>query len=80
MSSPIGAVQKKSNGIFTGWRRIHDLSLPLGKSVNDGIPKNFGTLKYPTIDDAVDPDMDVPAQKLETQLGPLVSIRIEPRF
>jgi hypothetical protein len=54
MASPIGAVQKKSNGVFTGWRRIHDLSFPHGKSVNDGIPKHFGSLKYQTIDDAID--------------------------
>ena len=53
ISSPIGAVQKKSNGTFTGWRRIHDLSCPRGLSVNDGIPQHFGSLKYQTIDDAI---------------------------
>jgi len=53
VSSPIGAVQKKSNGEFTGWRRIHDLSYPTGSSVNDGIPRHFGSLKYQTLDDAI---------------------------
>ena len=50
--SPLGAVQKKTNGLPTGWRRIHDLSYPIGKSVNDGIPEPYGTLMYQTIDDA----------------------------
>jgi len=36
--SPLGAVPKKTNGVQTGWRRIHDLSFPKGLSVNDGIP------------------------------------------
>jgi hypothetical protein len=53
ISSPIGAVQKRSNGIFTGWRRIHDLSYPPNASVNNGIPKHFGSLKYQTIDHAI---------------------------
>ena len=51
--SPLGAVEKKAAGIRTGWRRIHDLSYPLGRSVNDGIPEAFGTLTYQTFDDAV---------------------------
>ena len=54
ISSPIGAVHKKSNGEFTGWRRIHDLSFPPGRSVNNGISKHFRKLKYQTLDDAVD--------------------------
>jgi hypothetical protein len=45
-SSLLGAVQKKINGIQTGWRRIHDLSYPQGNSVNDGIPEHFGSLTY----------------------------------
>lgn len=51
--SPLGAVQKKTNGQFMGWRRIHDLSYPIGQSVNDGIPEHYGTLVYQTIDDAI---------------------------
>ena len=51
--SPLGAVQKKTNGLPTGWRRIHDLSYPNGKSVNDGIAEQYGTLVYQTIDDAI---------------------------
>ena len=51
--SPLGAVEKKQNGKRTGWRRIHDLSHPFGRSVNDGIPQKFGTLQYQTFDDAI---------------------------
>ena len=51
--SPLGAVEKKSAGIHTGWRRIHDLSFPPGRSVNDGIPEAYGTLSYQTFDDAI---------------------------
>jgi hypothetical protein len=36
-----------------GWRRIHDLSFPYGKSVNDGIQEEYGSLIYQTFDDAV---------------------------
>ena len=46
--SPLGAVQKKTCGLQAGWRRIHDLSYPIGKSVNDGIPEQYGTLAYQT--------------------------------
>jgi hypothetical protein len=51
--SPLGAVEKRLNGAFNGWRRIHDLSCPRGKSVNDGIKEHFGSLSYQTLDDAV---------------------------
>ena len=51
--SPLGAVEKKANGVRTSWRRIHDLSYPHGSSVNDGIPPEFGTLHYQTLDDAI---------------------------
>jgi len=51
--SPIGVVPKISNGVQTGWRRIHDLSFPPGLSVNDGIPPSYGSLLYQTIDDAI---------------------------
>jgi hypothetical protein len=51
--SPLGAVEKKTNGIHTGWRRIHDLSYPHTYSVNDGIPQYYGSLLYQTLDDAV---------------------------
>src|SRR2546423_853085 len=52
-TSPVGAIQKKTNGKFTGWRRIHGLSYPIGQSVNDGIPEHYGTLVYQSIDDAI---------------------------
>lgn len=46
MSSPLGLVPKADGG----WRRIHNLSSPLGQSVNDAIPAEFATLKYSTVD------------------------------
>ena len=52
--SPLGAVPKKQNGEFIGWRRIHDLSFPHGSSVNDGIPEHYRSLEYQTLDDAID--------------------------
>jgi ribonuclease HI len=47
VSSPLGLVVK-SDGTF---RRIHHLSYPPGKSVNDGIPESYGYLKYDTFQD-----------------------------
>ena len=44
--SPLDAVKKKANGLTTGWRRIHDLSLPPRRSVNDGIQEEYGILLY----------------------------------
>ena len=49
ISSPLG-LAPKPNG---GWRRIHHLSHPAGRSVNDYIPQQWGSLEYPTIDDAI---------------------------
>ena len=46
--SPLGLVPKTTAGLTTGWRRIHDLSAPTGRSVNDGIPKHYGTIVYET--------------------------------
>ena len=51
--SPIGLVPKQVNGAQFGWRVIFDLSSPEGASVNDGIPKEYGTLVYETLNDAV---------------------------
>ena len=51
--SPIGLVPKISNGIQIGWRLIFDLSSPEGYSVNDYIPKEYGTIAYETLDDAI---------------------------
>ena len=47
--SPIGVVPKKTCGEF---RFIQHLSYPEGHSINDGIPKEFCSVKYQTIDDA----------------------------
>lgn len=47
--SPLGLVPKHDGG----WRRIHDLSYPSSRSVNDNIPKAFGELEYATVDEAI---------------------------
>ena len=51
--SPIGLVPKSSEGIQIGWRTIFDLSSPDGHSVNDDIPKEYGTIIYETLDNAI---------------------------
>jgi Reverse transcriptase (RNA-dependent DNA polymerase) len=45
VTSPLGLVPKGDSG----WRRIHNLSSPLGDSVNCHIPPEFGTLEYTTV-------------------------------
>ena len=52
--SSIGLVPKKVNGIQTGWRLIFDLSCPDGWSVNDGIPKEYGTIEYESLSRAIE--------------------------
>ena len=51
--SPLGLVPKKRDGEQTGWRMIFYLSCPQGQSVNDGIPKEFGTLQYESFQHAL---------------------------
>ena len=51
--SPIGLAPKWANGMQNGWRVIFDLSSPEGVSVNDGIPKEYGTIAYETLNDAI---------------------------
>ena len=51
--SPVGVVPKRTDGIQTGWRLIFDLSCPDGKSVNDGIPVDYGTISYEALDTAI---------------------------
>ena len=51
--SPIGLVPKSTEGIQIGWRTIFDLSSPDGHSVNDGIPKEYGTIIYETLDNTI---------------------------
>jgi len=41
------------DGTQTGWRTIFDLSSPEGHSVNDGIPKEYGSIVYETIENAI---------------------------
>ena len=48
--SPLGVVPKKVPGEF---RVIHNLSYPDGESVNDYIPKEFATVQYATIQNAI---------------------------
>jgi hypothetical protein len=45
--SPLGIVSKSDGG----WRRTHNLSWPEGRSINDAIPAEYGTLVYSTIDE-----------------------------
>ena len=52
--SPIGVVPKKSDSIQTGWRVIFDLSCPTGRSVNDGIPQEYGCIAYEPLQRAID--------------------------
>lgn len=49
ISSPLG-LAPKSNG---KWRRIHHLSFPAGKSVNDHIQAEWRSIEYTSFDDAV---------------------------
>ena len=51
--SPIGLVPKMNDGIHTGWRPIFDLSCPESRSVNDGIPTEYGAIIYETLDNAI---------------------------
>ena len=48
--SPLGVVPKKAEGEF---RLIHHLSYPEGGSVNDCIPREFSSVTYATIDQAI---------------------------
>lgn len=49
--SPLG-MRRKANGI--DWRAIQNLSFPYGDSVNSHIPQHAKTVRYPTIQDAID--------------------------
>lgn len=44
--SPLGLVPKHDGG----WRRIHDLSYPHGRSVNESIPDSASAIQYISID------------------------------
>ena len=48
--SPIGLQPKKAKNKY---RLITHLSYPKGKSVNDGISKEFSSVKYATVADAI---------------------------
>ena len=50
VSSPLGIVPKKSPNEF---RLIHHLSYPAGSSVNDGIPAEFSSVHYASINNAI---------------------------
>ena len=48
--SPLGVVPKKVPGEF---RVIHHLSYPQGASINDAIPREFSSVTYSSIQDAI---------------------------
>ena len=48
--SPLGVIPKKTPGEF---RMIHHLSYPKGVSINDSIPPEFSSVKYASVDDAI---------------------------
>lgn len=50
VTSPLGLVPKKTPVEF---RLIHHLSYPHDHSVNTGIPKEYSTVNYASVDDAV---------------------------
>ena len=49
--SPFGVIPKRNQS--NKWRLIVDLSSPEGRSVNDGIDPNLCSIKYASVDDAV---------------------------
>ena len=49
--SPLGLREKKVPGEY---RLIHHLSYPHGSSVNDGIPREYATVQYSTLSQAID--------------------------
>ena len=57
--SPIGVIPKKQPGTF---RMIHHLSYPKGLSINHGISRQYTSVHYHTVDDAID---------ILSKLGPL---------
>jgi hypothetical protein len=48
--APLGMVPKPDGTL----RRIHDLSWPPGASVNDAIPRDYGSLTYTTVDRVIE--------------------------
>jgi hypothetical protein len=48
--SPLGLVPKHDGG----WRRIHDLPWPEGKSVNDSIPDEASAITYTSLEEIFD--------------------------
>ena len=48
--SPLGLVEKKVPGEY---RVIHHLSYPAGSSINDGIPRDYASVKYTSISNAI---------------------------
>ena len=48
--SPLGLQPKKAQGQY---RVIHHLSFPKGKSVNDGIPEEYSSVKYSSVGQAI---------------------------
>ena len=63
--NPIGFVPKSTKNEF---RMITDLSKPTGSSVNFFIPKEFSSVKYPSIQDAIDVILHLKSQGHEPVL------------
>ena len=51
--SPIDLASKQTNNVQSEWRVIFDLSSSEGIFVNDDISKEYGTLIYETLNDAI---------------------------
>ena len=73
--SPLGVVPKKNPGQF---RMIHHLSFPDGSSVNDFIPKEISSVRYATIQDAIDLIKDSPKPVYMAKVDVESAFRIMP--
>ena len=60
------------------WRLIFDLSYPTSHSVNDGIPRSLCSLKYVTIDDAINQIIDTGPNTLLAKLDIKHAFRLLP--
>ena len=72
--SPIEVVPKKDGK----WRMIHHLSFPDGESVNDAIPEEESTVKYATVDQAVDTILQLERGCVLSKTDVLSAFRIVP--
>ena len=71
--SPLAAVPKKDPGSY---RIIHNLSFPLGNSVNSHTPRELCSVSYETIDDCIDIVTKLGKNCLISKIDVLKSFRI----